>query len=60
MLMYDYIIFVQLSVKECVNYKQCLISLQTAWVDYPKLDAIFMYTLVAEEIGIVVIWVPIF
>ena len=48
MLMYDYIIFVQLSVKECVNYKQCLISLQTAWVDYPKLDAIFMYTLVAE------------
>ena len=33
MLIYNYIIFVQLSVKERVKYKQCLNSLQTALVD---------------------------
>jgi len=32
MLIYDYIKFVKLSVKEYVNYKQCLNSLQTALV----------------------------
>jgi len=32
MLIYDYITFVQLSVKECMNYKQCLNSLRTALV----------------------------
>jgi len=32
MLIYDYIIFVQLSVNEYVNYKQCLNSLRTALV----------------------------
>ena len=33
MLIYNYIIFVQLSVKERVKYKQCLNSLRTALVD---------------------------
>ena len=33
MLIYDYIKFVQLSVKEYVNYKQCLNSLRTALVE---------------------------
>jgi len=32
MLIHKYINFVQLSVKELVNYKQCLNSLQTALV----------------------------
>jgi len=32
MLMHGYIKFVQLSVTECVNYKQCLNSLQTALI----------------------------
>ena len=32
MLIYDNIKFVQLYVKECVNYKQCLNSLRTALV----------------------------
>jgi len=32
LLFYDHFIFLQLSVNECVNYKQCLNSLQTALV----------------------------
>jgi len=32
MLVYDYITFVQLSFKECMNYKQCLNSLPTALI----------------------------
>jgi len=40
MLIYNYIIFGQLSVKDCVNYKQCLNSLRTTlvytnvWIQY--------------------------
>jgi len=32
MLIYNYIIFGQLSIKDCVNYEQCLNSLQTALI----------------------------
>jgi len=32
MLIYDHITFIQLYVKECMNYKQCLNSLRTALV----------------------------
>ena len=41
MLIYNYIIFGQLFVKDCVNYKQCLISLQTA-----RVYIMFMYIII--------------
>ena len=46
MLIYIYIIFGQLSVKDCVNYKQCLHSLRTALVFMLvwNADAHYFYT----------------
>jgi len=45
MLIYDYIKFVQLSVKEYVNYKQCLNSLRTALVCYLNGRELFKITI---------------
>ena len=46
MLIYDYITFVQLFVKEYVNYKQCLNSLQTALVSCKVIICICDYFII--------------
>jgi len=49
MLIFDYIKFVQLSIKECVNYKQCLNSLRTALVCMIKWQNIILSSIDFRE-----------